>query len=174
MTNNDPVRIAVDTREQKPLTFDHLVTSKGEPRVTTSVETLRAFDYGLMIYRNGKWNLDPYFAVEHKSKEDFFSSFTTKSGIAAEAKKIAKARTMFYHAAPIVYVVDCNWTNLLAKNMYERRKINPEYAMSLISKSLFKLNACFLWCSNREESAKMIYKILKHRREDIEDGKNYV
>jgi len=169
MAKDEPLPIAIDTREQLPLTFE----SMGD-RVVTERVTVPLFDYALMVQPNKSKPAfpDPMFAVEHKNPSDFISSFTTKHGLEQEAKKIRRAKDHFYHNAPIIYVVDCYPHKLKEKQYYKNRasSVSYEWVATKISEAIFKFNIIPLWCKDRADSEFQIYKLLKSRKKMIDAG----
>lgn len=159
MAKPEILDIVRDTREQRPLTFDHL-----RERVKLHDQALKVYDYALLG--------DLGWGIEFKCRTDFFTSFTTNKGIDAEAKKLEKANNLFGKDAPKIYVVSCELSSLELPDLYERRKIGHEYAITMISHAIYRLGIIVLWCGDIRRSEHMVYKLLKQRKLRLESEQN--
>jgi hypothetical protein len=146
------VPIDVDTREQKPFVFD-------PEYVIVTQRTLPTFDYSVKD--------DLQFAVERKSIDDLYKSFSSPEKWGREQDKIRRAAAAF-HPYPIIYLVEgqpCELTNLNYGHF--GGVVTPQLIWSRISILMMK-GVQFVWCTSKRIASYQCYLLLKRRWRDMQ------
>jgi len=136
------MRVVVDSREQKPLSFDAF------PDIQTEVMALRTGDYSLV-------GMQELVAVERKSETDLIHSLTyDRARFEAE---LERSRALRYFGI----VIETTW-HRLAKGEY-RSKASPQSIVGSLFSIATKYNAgLFLVGTDRTSAAYAVQMILRH------------
>ena len=135
--------IAVDTREQRPYTFENI---KLPPEVI--VQTLQTGDYSIA-------GLDNLVCVERKSLADLFSSVGT--GRARFEREMVRMSKMDYAAL----VIESSMAGIFT-NPPSRSKMNPRAVFRTLLSWSIKYNIHVWPAWNREAGEKITYILLKN------------
>ena len=134
--------ILVDSREQKPFTFEGY-------SVETEEATLETGDYAV----KGKYG-ESGFAVERKAKSDFLNSITHERD--RFEREIERADGW---NAPLPVVVEAPWLEFTQGNYY--RDINPNSIIGTVEKWPNYYNVDFFFSDSREEAESKTFDFLK-------------
>lgn len=146
--------IRVDTREQDALSFR-------EFPVDEVVGTVKVFDYCI--------EGDTEFAVERKSLADFIGSLSSKRSWQRELNKIRKARDLGFRT--IQYVVESSFEDLQNEETYKfSSKVRPGFIMKRWRELTFREAVNVTFATNKQESARAVFLLLKSRQEEIKHG----
>ena len=152
--------ITIDTREQQPPSFNWVKGWREE--FDTEIDTVPVFDFCIKG--------DTEFAVERKSLNDFVQSITVTKNYERELRKIAKAREQFYEGAPIIYVVEASYTDLVKTYDYSRRKIHPNFVLSRSRSLVYHHGVHVDYVDGKRQCADRIAGYLRDRFRDMIKG----
>ena len=146
----DPLRITIDTREQRPWSFP-------PERASAEIGTLRTGDYALAG--------DECFAVERKSLDD--SVGTISSGWDRFQRELDR---MEHFPAKIV-IVEGSFSELvfsgegdrMIEPAHQHYNITPAFAMKRLGQLLYQ-GVAVVFAENPEYSAAVCLSVLKERR----------
>ena len=146
-----PFTIIIDTREQRPYTFQNI---RPEPRQTIT-QGLLTGDYSIV-------GLEDRVCIERKSLTDLFSSVGT--GRARFEREMTRMSKMDYSAL----VIESRLSNIFT-NPPDRSKMNPKAVFrTLISWSIkYNVHVWPVW--NRDAGEKITYLLLKNFYENYTD-----
>ena len=147
LTNRD-IKILIDTREQKPLTFD----------CESKIKQLNCGDYTA-----DEPDYDDIY-IERKSPEDFFGTFGTSLGFERFTKEVKRAKDYgFYLFVLIESSIDaiCNFNHRWANNSQNTILCSLANMRSLCQNYE---NIQFLFASDRNQSSDLIKKILQNKK----------
>ena len=139
--------IVIDTREQRPFTFEHI-----SPPPATVVSTLNTGDYSLYGYEDK-------ICVERKSLNDLFGS-CGKGRARFENEMIRMAG---YDYAAIV--AECDW-HCIVRCPPRRSRLLPKTILASIIAWQQRYNVHFWACPNRFFAQKVTYRILERYYRD--------
>ena len=152
-TTKQPFIIAVDTREQRPYTFQNI-----KPSPAIVVQTLQTGDYSIA-------GLDNLVCVERKSLADLFSSVGT--GRERFEREMVRMSKMDYAAL----VVESSLSGIFV-NPPSRSKMNPRAVFRTLLSWSVKYNVHVWPAWAREASEKITYILLKNFYDNYQGGKN--
>ena len=144
--------IRCDTREQNPLVFEPARVVRG---------TIATFDYAIEGDHNA-------FAVERKSLADLIQSIALQRNFARELKKIRRARSL--HNMPrIFYVVEANREDIehYAYSCFKTGRVTPQFIYRQLSLLEYEHDVHVIFSGDALGAARDVYRILKHRAENL-------
>lgn len=139
--------IIIDTREQRPFTFDAI-----NPAPKTLITTLKTGDYSVLGYE-GK------VCVERKSLKDLFGSCGNgRSRFENEIMRMAE----FEYAA---IVAECDWQSIL-RCPPRHSQLLPKTILASVIAWQQRFGVHFWACPNRAFAEKLTYRILERYYRD--------
>ncbi len=143
--------IAIDTREQRPFTFEDI-----DPQPVTEVKTLQTGDYSIVGYESE-------IVVERKSCTDLFGS-------------VGKGRNRFHdeflRMVPFRYaavVCEADWLGIM-RSPPQRSKLPPKVVLATMIAWQQRYGVHFWACPTREFAEKTTYRILERFYKDYQEG----
>lgn len=148
--------IIIDSREQKPYTFD-------DYNVETKEATMKTGDYAVQQpgYYNQNGTYAAPFAVERKGKSDFLNSITHERD--RFEREIQRADGW---KAPMPVVVEAPWITFTQGNYY--RNINPNSIIGTVEKWPDHYNVDFFFRPDRKDAEKFTYEFLRWWNNQLE------
>ncbi|MFZ5427193.1 MAG: ERCC4 domain-containing protein [Thermodesulfobacteriota bacterium] len=146
-----PLRVVVDTREQRPFAFNH---AQYAAEVTTG--TLRTGDYSLA-------GLEHCVAVERKSLDDLIGCLTV--GRDRFERELDRARSLECFAVVIEATLDD-----VARHRYTSR-MSPHSALQSILAFQVRYGVPFVWAGSRGGGEYVTYWTLEKFRREREEAK---
>jgi len=144
-----PLRIIVDTREQRPYQFEKY-------EVEAIRHTLKTGDYSLAGYEDR-------VAFERKSLDDLIGCLTT--GRDRFERELARAKGLDLFAV----VVEASMQDV--KQGKFRSKVNPHAALQSIIAFQVRYGCQFIWAGTREEAEYTVHWMLEKFRREQESAK---
>lgn len=158
-----PFTIAVDDREGLPYRFSEILSDSKVPLlVQTNEQRLATGDYSIV-------GLESEVAIERKSKEDAYRSFTAERRL--HIQKLERMATMRFSAV----VVECSWHELLFDPPYESRA-NPKSVFRSILAWMTRYPSHWVLAPNRAFGERLTFRLLerywkdRHDAADVERG----
>jgi DNA excision repair protein ERCC-4 len=139
--------IAIDTREQRPFTFESV-----SPRPETAITTLETGDYSLCGY-------EKKICVERKSLPDLFGS--CGKGRPRFENEIVRMAEFDYAAI----VAECDWQSIL-RCPPRRSQLLPKTILASVIAWEQRFGIHFWACPNRAFAEKITYRILERYYRD--------
>ena len=147
------IHIVVDTREQRPWSFD-------ESTVETTVGTLKTGDYQLLG--------DDRFGIERKSLDDFVGTIT--SGWARFNRELGRMDR--WDAKVIIVESDfrsccyCEREGVIIPPIHSHYRITPQFIMKQIA-DLTMRQVSVLFAGDANLATNLAYRIFKKRHEEL-------
>jgi len=134
-----PLRIVVDTREQRPYNFNEHVVEVFKQKLNTG-------DYSLVGYEDR-------VALERKSIDDLIGCLIT--GRDRFKRELERARELDHFAV----IVECSMEDVV-QGRY-RSKLNPHAALQSIIAFQARYGTSFIWAGSRDRGEYMTYWMLE-------------
>lgn len=148
----------IDTREQRPLKFDHLRFGKygKHQSITVQTGTLQSGDYSLRGYED-------QIAIERKSKEDLTQSLTR--GRDRFIRELERLKTYRFSAV----LVECEWRRAL-EYAWLQTCVEPAALDSTMLAMQLRYPTRWIFRPNRYDAAKTVVKLFHLFLKDIQNA----